>query len=139
MMGLPQPSQTVSGRGASSIFGSLCADCAIAASRENLVNIARFGRLAAQSQNAQKRRAEAQRRHEAEKRKWSPATLPAWLNNETYAQKIQPRLAGLTNGAIASALGVSMPYAADIRVGRRRPHPRHWQELAGLVNINQIY
>lgn len=108
----------------------------IAVSRENLVDVARFGRMAAQSQNAQICRAETQRNHEAEKRKWSSATLPAWLNNETYAQKIQPRLAGLTNGAIASALGVSMPYAAEIRVGKRIPHPRHWLALAGLVGIS---
>lgn len=58
-----------------------CADCAIAVSRENLVDVARFGRIAAQSQNAQICRAETQRRHEAGKRKWSPETLPAWLNH----------------------------------------------------------
>jgi len=26
-------------------------------------------------------------------------------------------------------------HAADIRAGRRRPHPRHWQALAELVGI----
>jgi hypothetical protein len=25
------------------------------------------------------------------------------------------------------------PYAADIRAGRRRPHPRHWEALAKLA------
>jgi membrane protease YdiL (CAAX protease family) len=58
------------------------------------------------------------------------------LNDETYEQRIQPRLAGITYSAIASALGVSMPYAADIRAGRRRPHPRHWQTLAKLVGVS---
>jgi CRISPR-associated endonuclease Cas1 len=109
-----------------------CAECAIAVSRQNLVDIARYGRIAAQSAGARQRRAETQRKHEAGKRNWSPATLPDWLNNETYAQKIQPRLLALTNGTIASALGVSMAYAADIRVGRRRPHARHWQKLAEI-------
>jgi hypothetical protein len=28
-------------------------------------------------------------------------------------------------------------YAADIRAGRRRPHPRHWQALAQLVGASQ--
>jgi hypothetical protein len=35
---------------------------------------------------------------------------------------------------IASALGISEPYATDIRAGRRIPHPRHWMILARLVD-----
>jgi len=38
---------------------------------------------------------------------------------------------------MASALGVSEPYARDIRAGRRRPHPRHWQGLAELVGVSE--
>ena len=37
---------------------------------------------------------------------------------------------------IASAIGVSIPYASDIRRGGRRPHARHWQTLATLVNVS---
>jgi hypothetical protein len=37
--------------------------------------------------------------------------------------------------AIASALNVSLPYATQIRAGRCRPHPRHWQALAELVGV----
>jgi transcriptional regulator with XRE-family HTH domain len=36
---------------------------------------------------------------------------------------------------IAAALGVSIPYASDIRRGRRRPHPRHWKALGGLAGF----
>jgi len=32
-------------------------------------------------------------------------------------------------------LGVSVPYAADIRAGRRRPHPRYWQALARIIGV----
>jgi hypothetical protein len=32
-------------------------------------------------------------------------------------------------------LGVSEPYAADIRNGRHRPHPRHWEALARLAGV----
>jgi len=32
-----------------------------------------------------------------------------------------------------TSIGVSEPYAADIRAGERVPHPRHWQTLAQLV------
>jgi hypothetical protein len=31
---------------------------------------------------------------------------------------------------------VSLPYASDIRAGRRRPHPRHWLSLAQLVSVS---
>ena len=34
---------------------------------------------------------------------------------------------------IAEAIKVSRPYAALIRAGRQRPHPRHWQSLAKLA------
>ena len=76
-----------------------------------------------------------QRRHALAKSIWQPSSLPAWLNEETYLGKIQPLLAGLTNKAIASALGTSIPYASAIRAGRRVPHPRHWLALAQLVGI----
>ena len=48
-------------------------------------------------------------------------------------ERVQPRLAGIPYSAIASALGVSLPYAAEIRAGRRIPHPRHWETLARLT------
>jgi hypothetical protein len=114
-----------------------CVTCAVPVSRENLRDVARIGRLAALSPKAQNRRAESQRRHEAAKREWSPSDQPAWLNREAYTQRIQPRLRGLTNNAIASALGVSDSYAANIRSGKRVPHPRHWQILAQLSGFHQ--
>ena len=77
-----------------------------------------------------------QRRHAAAKRAWQTSSLPPWLDEEAYLQKIQPRLAGVTISVISSALGVSNPYAADIRAGRHRPHPRHWQTLAQLVGVS---
>ena len=45
-------------------------------------------------------------------------------------------LTGITVPFIASALGVSGPYAAEIRAGRCLPHPRHWQTLARLVGVS---
>jgi hypothetical protein len=68
---------------------------------------------------------------------WSPSSLPAWLNENCYVQEIQPRLSTVKVREIAQALQVSKPYAAFIRAGRRRPHPRHWQVLAKLVGIMQ--
>jgi CRISPR-associated endonuclease Cas1 len=116
---------------------SYCASCVTTVSKENLVAVAQSGRVAAQSPEAQARRSTTKRRHDISRRSWQPSSQRAWLNNETYMQKIQPRLAGITYSTIASVLGVSEPYAADIRAGRRRPHPRHWQALAQLVGVSE--
>jgi hypothetical protein len=64
---------------------------------------------------------------------WDPKSLPGWLTEEYYVQRIQPLLRGKKVREIAEAIQVSQPYAAFIRSGRRRPHPRHWQSLASLV------
>jgi hypothetical protein len=101
-----------------------------------LVEVARSGRVAAQSPEAQARRSATKRHHDLARQSWLLSSQPAWLNDETYEQKIQPRLAGIASSAIATTLGVSEPYAADIRAGRRRPHPRHWQALAQLVGVS---
>jgi hypothetical protein len=64
---------------------------------------------------------------------WSPSSLPAWLNEECYVRKIQPRLKAVKVREISEALKVTQPYAALIRAGRRQPHPRHWLALAKLA------
>ena len=114
---------------------SYCVLCTAAVSKKQFSEAARSGRVAAQSPEAQARRAATKCRQDAARRGWLASSQPAWLNNETYLQEIQPRLAGIAYSAIASAIGVSLPYAADIRAGRRRPHPRHWWVLAHLVGV----
>jgi hypothetical protein len=91
--------------------------------------------VAAQSDEAQAFRAETQCRHAAARAGWKPSDLPTWLNEDFYAREIQPRLKGVALSALASALGISIPYAVDIRKGRRAPHPRHWKTLAELANV----
>src|SRR5215469_5229128 len=49
---------------------------------------------------------------------------------EWQIDNFQPALRRITVTAIASALNVSLPYATQIRAGRCRPHPRHWEALA---------
>lgn len=80
-------------------------------------------------------RGETQRRQHAAKRAWRPSDLPEWLNETTYRDKILPRLAEITVPTIATALGISEPYATNIRAGRRCPHPRHWNTLAQLAGV----
>jgi hypothetical protein len=110
-----------------------CAACAVPVSKERFVEVARQGRVASHSREAETSRAETQRLHTAAIHAWQPSELPEWLNEAAYRTKIQPALAGITVPAIATALGVSEPYATDIRAGRRIPHPRHWEKLARLV------
>src|ERR1700719_402341 len=82
------------------------------------------------------RRADTQRRHAPAKAGWRASDLPAWLNKEFYLRQIQPRLKGRTLSILASKLDISIPYAVDIRRGRRIPHPQHWQILCQLLGIS---
>jgi len=65
-------------------------------SRERFVGVARKGRVASHTSDAEARRAETQRRHAAEQKAWQPSQKPSWLDEKTYREKIQPRLAGIT-------------------------------------------
>src|SRR3989449_4414498 len=69
---------------------SYCASCVTTVAKENLVEVARSGRVAAQSPEAQARRSATKRRHDISRQSWLPSSQPAWLNNETYEQRIQP-------------------------------------------------
>ena len=113
----------------------LCAPCALTSATEEIAKAAPLGRIAAQTPEAQARRADTQRRNSAARWSWDPSSQPAWLTEETYARRIQPRLAEISTSAISSALGVSWVYAKYIRLGQRRPHPRHWHALAQLVGV----
>ncbi len=128
MLSLPRPPAVCRICGAAIACGHrYCAACAVSISRENLIEAAKLGRVAGHSREARARQAEAQRRHAAAKRAWQASSLPAWLDKETFVRKIQPLLSGV------KALGISEPYAAEVRAGRYIPHPRHWQTLARLV------
>jgi len=94
-----------------------CASCVIPVSKERFVDVARSGRVASHTSEAEARRGETQSRQAAARLNWRASDQPAWLNEETYREKIQPRLAGITVPIISSALGVSKPYATDIRAG----------------------
>jgi CRISPR-associated protein Cas1 len=129
----PPPPKICPGCGATTHEGRLCPTCGRQVSREKLLDLAKAGRVIAQAPRSQLKRSESQRRHEAAKRAWrSTPNRVAWPDEKTYMSEIQPRLSSVTISALSSALGVCESYAADIRAGRRRPHPRHWQKLADL-------
>lgn len=133
----PQPPRLCRTCGASLKRGKTnCASCAVAVSRQGLIEAARLGRIATHRPKAEALRSATQRRQAAALKAWRSSEQPAWLDEKTYGHKILPRLAAVTVPVIASALSVSLPYATEIRAGRRVPHPRHWQTLAQLVGVS---
>jgi hypothetical protein len=133
----PRPENICLGCGKAVAKGSTrCAQCAVAVSTERMLEVARRGRVASKSPESRARVAATQRRHAAGRYKWLPSSQPDWLTEETYTTKIKPLLARSSNSEIARTLDVSIPYATAIRAGRRQPHPRHWQTLAGLVGVS---
>jgi CRISPR-associated protein Cas1 len=112
-----------------------CFACARPASIEHMIAIAQKGRLTAHGSEAQASRSATQQRNWSRINQWKKSNNPAWLNEQTYREKIQP--ANITNSVIARALGVSVQYAVWIRRGKRQPHPRHWAALAQLAGMSR--
>jgi hypothetical protein len=111
-----------------------CIRCAVPNATKNMLDAARIGRQTANGPKAQVKRAIKARKNALARHAWKESDQPAWLTRELFAQKIQPLLSRISMSAIRSAIGVSNWYASKIRQGHR-PHPRHWQALAGLVGI----
>ena len=131
---IPKPARICRGCGSTLKSGRRdCASCSRAEATKNILEGAKRGRIAAQTPNAQAQRATTRRQQAAAIKAWHPSDLPDWLTEGVYLTKIQPELRNSTVSAIALALGVSLPYATDIRSGRTRPHPRHWQRLGKMT------
>lgn len=132
----PYPRKICPGCGTTTQRGRLCPSCGREVSREKLIELAKVGRIAAQRPESQIKHAETQRRHQAAKREWLASPRTSWPTEATYLKRVQPALSKVVISLISSTLGVSESYAADIRAGRHRPHPRHWQALAKLVSAD---
>jgi CRISPR-associated endonuclease Cas1 len=132
----PKPPRICLDCGAPIIYGKhFCSSCGFIVARDELIESAKSGRIAAQSSEAQARRTETQRRNANAQLTWEKSGSPK-ISDEVYRNEIQPRLAGVTIPTIMSALNVCASYAADIRRGRRRPHQRHWEMLAALAGVS---
>jgi CRISPR-associated endonuclease Cas1 len=114
-----------------------CAVCAVDVSRTKMVEIAKQGRSASKTPESRARLATTQRRQSTARWNWNPTSQPDWLTQEFYEDQIRPALVNCSLSQITAALGVSILYASDIRRGRR-PHPRHWRILAGLVGLGTM-
>ena len=111
-----------------------CKSCAVEVSRDNMAQVALIGHSRPKTQRVKNQISKRISDHAVANTWWDPSSLPKWLTAECYAQRIQPLLRDKKVREIAEAMQVSNPYAAFIRSGRRRPHPRHWQALAQLVD-----
>lgn len=128
----PKPVRVCRGCGASVNRSSkYCAACGLVISADNMRKINEAGRALGQSPEAQARRAEKLRHNATAQREWK--NKGESVSKKAYQQDILPRLSKLTISSIATALSVSLPYAADIRKGRRTPHPRHWGTLIQVL------
>jgi CRISPR-associated endonuclease Cas1 len=136
---VPSPQSICHGCGKAIATGSTnCAVCAVPVSRQRMSEVAQLGRAASRTPQARARVATTQRRQAAARYGWSPSSQPDWLTAGVYTEKIKALLARASISEIARALDVSYPYAAAIRAGRRRPHPRHWQALARLTGVHEL-
>jgi ribosomal protein L32 len=131
----PYPQKTCSECGATTIRGRFCPDCGLEVSRAKLIELAKKGRVAAQSPEARKTHSKTQRRHEAAKRAWRSAQpTPAGPDEQAYVEQIQPRLSSITIFALSSAL-------RSLRVLCRRhpwgPTPATSEALEGARTLSR--
>ena len=110
---------------------SYCRDCAVEDAANRIADVSHKGRSVAHTPEARAERAKTQRENALAQHAWD--RMKDTVEKLDWEQ-IQQGLAHVSTSAIARQIGVSRCYASLIRAGRRRPHPRHWQALAGLVN-----
>lgn len=102
---------------------------------ERIKDVARMGRAAAHSPEAEAKRAATQKINARAVWDWDASDQPDWLTQRFYKHKIQPVLASTPVTLIIKHLKVSVGYADQIRKGRV-PHPRHWKALAELAGLS---
>jgi hypothetical protein len=98
-----------------------------------MIQAAKIGRLVSHTPEARAKQSATRGRHARACSEWDPSAQPAWLTEDLFTKRIQPLLPKFSTSTIARSIGVSRGYAGRIRDGYR-PHPRHWQALAGLVD-----
>jgi len=123
----PAPPRICRSCGDGIVRGQRCPGCGWAGSTERPIT--------ARPSAGVKRQAVIVRQTASVEAAWKPSDLPAWLTEQVYRERIQPRLGRVSAARLAAALGVSKSLASAIRGGRQRPHPRHWQALAALAEV----
>lgn len=86
---------------------TFCQSCAITFNTEQVVQASAAGRVASRGPAAQAQRRATRQQNALAEKNWDPATEPAWLTPEAYAEKVQPLLAKVRPAAIMAAIGVT--------------------------------
>lgn len=133
---VPQREKVCEVCGGEGVKNRYCSSCAVEVSRETMAQAAMYGHLKPKSKRAKQRMSQSLSDHAVAKSWWDPASQPSWLTVDCYVQRILPLLREKKVREIARVMQVSQPYAALVRSGRVRPHPRHWQMLARLVGMD---
>ena len=130
---LPSPCERCGGerpRGA-----RLCRSCANRQQTASFEAVLEGARRHAHGVEAQQRRALRARENAVAVAQWEESGAPK-LSALVYDREVRPLVSKQSTAVIASTLGVSESYAAQVRKGERRPHPRHWASLATLSGAN---
>jgi len=121
--------------GTDGVTGRHCGACAAEAARRTMADIASLSHMKPKTKKEKARLSKVLSDHAVANTWWDPSSLPSWLTEECYVQRIQPLLRTKKVREIAEAIQVSELYAGFIRSGRRRPHARHWSKLAELAGV----
>src|SRR5204863_5935628 len=78
--------------GAEGVKSRYCCSCAVEASRENMAQVALFGHMKPKTKKAKAHISGTLSDHAVANTWWDPSSLPEWLNEECYVQRIQPQL-----------------------------------------------
>jgi CRISPR-associated protein Cas1 len=68
-----------------------------------------------------------------EQKKWDEEHGGEVFDRSWFLHEVTPKLVGVSLSEISRATGISTSAAAQIRSGKRVPHPRHWQAIEVLV------
>ena len=137
---LPRPAQSqmpsiCQGCGKEISRGSrYCAKCVAPLKTARIKAAARAASDKAHSPKARAKQAQIEHKRRKKQAEWCPEMQPEWLTESVYWTTIQPALVNFSNSAIASRIGISRCSASHIKAGKLRPHPRHWEALAAMVD-----
>jgi CRISPR-associated endonuclease Cas1 len=113
-------------------------DQRIQASRTAIAAARADGRDPSQTVEARVKRHESLLTAKAAEREWDAGGTHPVITEQQLYEEVLPRLADVPLSKIERATGLSNSSCSRIRSGRMTPHPRHWDALARLAEVDAI-
>lgn len=82
---------------------------------------------------AARKRAATKAQHAHARKEWAELGLDEAAERARFVEMVLPVLTGVSVARIASATGLSLRYASQVKKGLRVPHPVHFPRLEGLL------